>query len=101
VPTRTIAGAVNIDYVYLQPGEWGRYGSLGVLKSGVDTLKAMGTTAIRLGGSFTDPSYYFWQNWIGKPWERPSLGAQWGHELISGWGTYSYTRCDQLNGSPL
>ena len=64
-------GEVNIDYVYFQPGEWGRVNGLGVLKSGVDNLKAMGITNIRLGGSFTDPEFYFWKRWRGKPWERP------------------------------
>lgn len=101
---------------------------LPVLKSGVDSLRSMGVTAIRLGGSFTDADFYFWKRWIGKPWERlvlhtgptfygaqvhafsssyifiyiffwltsaklmtssyyrPSLGAKWGDELISGWG---------------
>jgi hypothetical protein len=34
----------------------------------------------------TDPSYYFWKKWRGAPWERESLGAKWGSELISGFG---------------
>eukprot|EP00040_Diaphanoeca_grandis_P032005 m.192845 g.192845 ORF g.192845 m.192845 type:complete len:808 (-) comp32486_c0_seq1:486-2909(-) len=84
------AGEVNIDYVYMQPGSWGTFAGLGVLKSGVDTLSEMGITTIRLGGSFTDPEYYFWKNWIGKPWDRPSLGAEWGKELISGWGPFEF-----------
>lgn len=49
-------GSANVDYVFLQPGEWGRFNGLQVLKSGVDILKEMGITAIRLGGSFTDPA---------------------------------------------
>lgn len=53
-------GDVYVDYVFLQPGAWGRAGKGPYLKSGVDTLKQMGITTIRLGGSFTDPSYYFW-----------------------------------------
>jgi|EP01047_Picozoa_sp_COSAG01_P045628 hypothetical protein len=49
-------GHVAIDYVFLQPGEWARLGKLPVLKSTIDKLKQMGVTAIRLGGSFTDPA---------------------------------------------
>eukprot|EP00966_Prymnesium_polylepis_P175806 4069467-Prymnesium_polylepis.1 len=49
----TTAGAqVNIDYVFLQPGEWGRYAGLPVLRSTVDALLDMGTKVIRQGGSF-------------------------------------------------
>ena len=39
-------GEVNIDYVYLQPGEWGRVNGLGVLKSGVDNLHAIWDSVI-------------------------------------------------------
>ena len=67
-------GKVNIDYVFLQPGPWGRFADLPVLKSGVEILKEMGVTAIRQGGSFTDPADYYWKLWRGKPWDRPSLG---------------------------
>ena len=55
----TAPGTVHVDYVFLQPGSWGRYGEGPFLKDGVDVLKTMGISAIRLGGSFTDPSYYF------------------------------------------
>jgi len=50
---------INVDYVFLQPGSWGRLGDGPFLRSGVEMLHAMGITAIRLGGSYTDPSYYF------------------------------------------
>lgn len=59
---------------------------LGVLKSGVDNLKAMGVTAIRLGGSFTDADFYFWKRWIGKPWERsviPLKNMQHSHSKLT------------------
>ena len=95
--------------VYLQPGEWGRFAGQPVLKSGVEQLKRMGITSIRLGGSFAsqpykyadgfgdygDPDTYFWQRWIGKPWARPSLGAEWGAELLSGFGPFEFigARC--------
>ena len=49
-------GDVSIDYVVLQPGEWGRFGGLPVHRHAVETLRRMGVTAIRFGGSFV--SYY-------------------------------------------
>ena len=83
-------GIVHVDYVYLQPGAAGRFGAGPFFKDGVQVLKDMGITAIRLGGSFTDPSYYFWKKWRGLPWERESLGAKWGSELVSGFGPFEF-----------
>lgn len=83
-------GSANVDYVFLSPGPWGRYKSGPFLKEGIQNLVDMGITSIRLGGSFTDPSYYFWKKWTGKPWERESLGAKWGSELISGFGPFEF-----------
>ena len=45
-------GSVHVDYVYLQPGAEGRFGAGPFLKDGVQVLKDMGITSIRLGGSF-------------------------------------------------
>ena len=95
-------GTVDLDYVVLQPGSWGRYKNLGVRQATVDMLQQMGVTAVRLGGSFVsvtgpnklDPSpngpyhittpasdvsgeYYSWLKWTGPPWKRPSVGASW------------------------
>jgi len=44
--------SVSVNYVYLQPGPWGRVAGLPVLKSGADLLKRMGVKAIRSGGSY-------------------------------------------------
>jgi hypothetical protein len=87
-------GEVNIDYVVLQPGEWGRFAGLPVRKQTIDILQRMGISAIRCGGSFasvtawpdggggTPPSnvsgeWYQWQKWTGPVWKRPSIGAVW------------------------
>lgn len=52
-------GSVHIDYVYLQPGAAGRFGAGPFLKDGVQVLKDMGITSIRLGGSFVSPTKTF------------------------------------------
>ena len=53
-------GDAFVDFAVLQPGVWGRAagpgGPLPVLVEAVDTLKTMGVTTIRQGGSFV--SYY-------------------------------------------
>ena len=66
----TSAAEVNIDYVVLQPGEWGRFKGLNARRDVADTLSVMGIKAIRLGGSFCsvtkdDGEYYQWQKWTG------------------------------------
>lgn len=104
-------GEVNIDYVVLQPGEWGRFAGLNVRKQTVDIMQRMGISAIRCGGSFasvtawpdggggTPPSnvsgeWYQWQKWTGPVWKRPSIGAVWNaysgnsYSLIGGWGPF-------------
>ena len=45
-------GSVGIDYVFLQPGAWGRVNGLPVRKTAGDTLSEMGVTVMRVGGSF-------------------------------------------------
>ena len=104
-------GSVGLDYVVLQPGPWGRVGTLGVKKSTADMLHTMGISAMRVGGSFASVtgwpdggggtpsstvsgSYYQWQRWTGPPWLRPSVGAVWdaydgrSYSLIGGWGPF-------------
>jgi alpha-L-arabinofuranosidase len=85
---RPSGGVVNIDFVFLQPGEWGRLAGQPVLKSGVQWLVDMGTTLFRLGGTFAGGSDYFWKLWRGKPWTRPSMSTAWGHDLMGGWGPF-------------
>jgi hypothetical protein len=50
----------HVDFIFVQPGPWGRFKNLPVLASTVSALQKIGISAIRQGGSFTDPSYYFW-----------------------------------------
>ena len=80
----------------------GRSGEGPFLRTGVETLKDMGITAIRLGGSFSTNSYYFWKDWHGRPWERASLGAKWGSDLISGFGPFEFLdMCEEAGIEPI
>lgn len=68
-------GQVNIGYVSLMPGPWGRVISpsgeaLPVLKSAGDVLREMGVTTMRSGGSVSQSMR--WKDWRGPMWSRPS-----------------------------
>ena len=80
--------AVSLDFAALHPGEWGRFAGLEVRKDAVEMLRSMGVTAMRQGGSFADASYYFWKDWRGRKWERPSFGAFWSWSYESSWGPF-------------
>ena len=41
-------GSADLDFVFLEPGPWGRFKGLSVLKSGADLLLDMGITAVRV-----------------------------------------------------
>jgi hypothetical protein len=84
-------GSVSFDFVFLQPGEWGRFAGLPVLKSGADLLLQMGIKSIRVGGSFAGHSaWYEWTRWTGPIWKRPSVGQTWGNDMIAGWGPFDF-----------
>ena len=72
---------INVGYVSLMPGPWGRLADksgkpLPVLKSGADLLTAMGVTTMRSGGSVSQSMR--WKDWRGAQWNRPSVGQIWG-----------------------
>ena len=78
------ASTVNLDFVYVQPGERRRFAGLPVLKESMDWLQAMGTSLFRCGGSFASSGQMGWKRWRGKPWLRPSRNDHWGHDLLGG-----------------
>ena len=49
-------GGVLLNYVFLQPGQWGRVPGLPVLLSAANILHEMGIKAIRQGGSYASGS---------------------------------------------
>ena len=81
--------AINVGYVSLMPGAWGRLADksgelLPVLKSGADLLRRMGVTTMRSGGSVSQSMR--WKDWRGPQWNRPSVGQIWGKSFLAGWG---------------
>ena len=63
-------GTVNVAYVYLQPGSWGRFAGLPVKAEGVRNLQSMDFRAVRVGGTYAQGIY--WKNWTGNVAQRNS-----------------------------
>ena len=42
------------------------------------------------------------KKWRGDPWERESLGAKWGSELVSGFGPFEFIQmCEEAGIEPI
>jgi len=81
-------GDVLVDFVLLQPGSWGRYKDLPVLRGAGEMLETMGMKVVRQGGTFAKSNWYRWKDWHGPVWTRPSAGAVWKDALVGGWGPF-------------
>lgn len=87
---------VHVGYVFLQPGEWGRFQGLPVLLSAVQVLQTMGINVIRQGGTFAQT--IVWKDWRGPPTQRPSMQLTWGASLISGTSASPWARARERVG---
>lgn len=82
----TSVGSVHVGFVTVQPGAWGRFNGLPVLKRGTDMIQAMGFKSIRQGGSV---SYSLaWKDWRGAPEQRAAMNHVWGPNLVAPWGPF-------------
>jgi alpha-L-arabinofuranosidase len=87
-------GTVNIGYVYLEPGTWGRFAGLPVRGDIANALQAQHNTVLRYGGSSADPgtfgpgtwSNYRWKNMVGPRENRPDYTGWWYPYESNGWG---------------
>lgn len=105
---------VSVDFVVLQPGAWSRFAGLPVLSSAVETLRAMGVSTVRFGGSFATGlsrnTEMEWERWRGPPWLRPSVADScWPHwraghwhaewcSVLSGWGPFEFLALAEAAG---
>lgn len=80
----TQPGAVAVDFVYLEPGEWGRFKGLPVLKPMAQALQTMGVKMFRAGGTVAQSM--FWKDWRGPMWKRKPL--VWRNNEVSGFGPF-------------
>jgi hypothetical protein len=88
--TLTAPGSVVLGYVFLQPGEWGRFRGLPVRRDVVEGLRDMGLTALRYGGSMVNAPEYRWKKMIGLRDRRSPYRGFWYPQSSNGWGIIDF-----------
>jgi hypothetical protein len=88
--TLAAPGSVVLGYVFLQPGEWGRFRGLPVRRDVVDGLRDMGLTVLRYGGSMVNAPEYSWKKMIGPRDRRPPYRGFWYPQSSNGWGIIDF-----------
>jgi alpha-L-arabinofuranosidase len=79
-------GTVDVGYVYLEPGAWGRYHDLPVRKDIADAIVAQHCTVLRYGGSAILAADYRWKNMLGPRPQRPPFKGTWYAQESNGFG---------------
>lgn len=102
ITVETVGVTLDLDYAFLQAGEWGRFKGLPLNKDSVTWLQRGGYSMIRTGGTYVeadsdewpDPKNpgvptgnhvrngYLWKKQRGPPWLRP--GTVWNHDGMNG-----------------
>lgn len=78
-------GTVDLGYVLLQPGEWGRFAGLPVRKDVAEAMIDQGLTFLRYGGSMVNHREYRWKKMIGPRERRPPHHGTWYPHSTNGW----------------
>ncbi|MGI6269918.1 MAG: PA14 domain-containing protein [Candidatus Howiella sp.] len=90
-------GTLDLGYVFLQPGEWGRYKGLSVRKDVGELLENQGITVLRFGGCMANASEYRWKDMVGAPEERRTYRGWWYTYSSFGFGIIEFLDlCDAL-----
>ena len=79
-------GAITVGYVFLQPGEWGRFKGLPVRRDVAEGMLNQGITVLRYGGSMVNAPEYRWKKMIGPRDRRPPYPGTWYSYSSNGWG---------------
>ena len=88
-------GSVALGYVFLQPGEWGRFKGLPVRRDVTEALIGHGLTVLRYGGSMVNCPEYRWKQMIGPRDRRPPYKGTWYPQSTNGWGIIDFlTFCE-------
>jgi alpha-L-arabinofuranosidase len=91
-------GSVTVGYVFLQPGEWGRFKGLPVRKDVAEALIAEGLTVMRYGGSMINDPQYRWKKMIGPRDRRPPYKGTWYPYSSNGFGIIDFLRFCEAAG---
>jgi alpha-L-arabinofuranosidase len=88
-------GSVELGYVSLQPGDWGRFKGLPVRADVAQGLIDEGVTVLRYGGSMVNADEYRWKKMIGPRDQRPPYHGTWYPYSSDGWGIVDFLNfCD-------
>jgi hypothetical protein len=93
--------SIDVSYVFVQPGAWGRFNGLPVRKDIVERLQAQGVTFMRFGGSSVslDPAYR-WKNMTGSRDSRKFTGGFFYPYSTNGWGIFEFLQLTRALGVP-
>lgn len=83
-------GSITVGYVFLQPGEWGRFKGLPVRKDVGQGLIDEGNTILRFGGSMVNAEGYRWKKMIGLREKRQPYAGNWYPYSSRGWGVFEF-----------
>jgi hypothetical protein len=96
------AGAVDIGYVFAEPGPWGLYKGLPVRADVGRAMEGQGLQAIRFGGCANsgcgDVSDYKWKTMIGPAAERPVTKGFWYPYESNGFGIFEFLQLGEALG---
>lgn len=86
----TEPGSVDVGYVSVRPGEWGRYKRLPDRKDVGEAMVDQGLTVLRYGGSMVNHPEYRWKSMIGPRDRRPPHHGTWYPYSTNGWGIFDF-----------
>ena len=91
-------GSVTLGHTFLQPGAWGRFKDLPVLRDVVEGLIRQGVSVMRYGGSMVNARAYRWKQMIGPSDRRPPYKGTWYPYSSNGWGIIDFLNlCEAAN----
>jgi hypothetical protein len=94
-------GSATLGYVFLQPGEWGRFRGLPIRKDLAEALLAQGIRVLRFNGGMIEVPGYRWKNLRGPRDERPPYDGFYDRYCSSGFGPAEIVAFGKAAGIPV
>lgn len=92
--------SLDVNYVLLQPGDWGRFNGLPVRRDIAEGLMAQKVPMLRYGGCMANAPGYRWKNMIGPRETRPPYQGWWYPQSSNGWGIFEFLGMCEAMGIP-
>lgn len=97
-----VPGTIDVGYVLVQPGSWGRYKDLPVRGDVVRAMIDQGLQGIRFGGCANsgcgEAPDYKWKAMIGDPVSRPVTRGFWYPYESNGFGIFEFLELGEAMG---